>query len=342
MIKKMITVIPDKRVYMVSYAISKTKHFFSKKIIEFLGLENSKAMMKRMYKLFATYYFDSMMIYPTGGLYPSRFEFSYSDIRYICLTYQLEKSIAKIEVTEFSDMIYEYFVKCMSRNLKVPRVTIDKGVVSMDDNSHIKFFKTNINQINRLMKIYKYYIFSHDVVNLLLIYSSISSINNHLSIPPRLLGMFKIDVELFGSPLNTTLDKFCSPFWDIEKNFGSQGSFFEFKLSSGCNYTFNPPYVDMLMFEASKRLEDQLKTIKDYFVMGVLPAWETKFRGLEVLQRIPTFKGYEKLDDKQYPYYDYYSGTYVPASETFLIIITDREQAPTLEDIKREWLLSMV
>jgi len=328
----------DKYVYNVGDAINKTKYMFGKSILELMKIKPTNVLLNKMYKLFSGYYFDSIMYYGIDDLIPKGFKFSYFDIKYIIETYKVGVRITEQEYIDFSKRLYNYFKLTINKDSSSISVRVRNDKFSIDSSkTYIKLFDLSSIQMESLKSRYKGENYYKDVANLLYIYSSISSVNNHLSIPIELLSNLEIDVELFGSPFNTTLNKFCSPFYSIEKYFGSQGSFFDFTLSDGKNYTYNPPYVDELMFEAGKRLKDQLTKIKNYYIMGVVPAWEKDFRGFDILKTIPTFKEFIKLDAKEYPYYDYYSNTYIPASDTFLFIITDRDNFKSLTEIRKQW-----
>ncbi|CAE8726739.1 unnamed protein product, partial [Polarella glacialis] len=63
--------------------------------------------------------------------------------------------------------------------------------------------------------------------------------------------VFGVEQELFASPLNCTLPRFCSVFPDTDVYFGSQGGFFGFCRGTlaklGGNYECNPPFEEGLM-----------------------------------------------------------------------------------------------
>ena len=65
------------------------------------------------------------------------------------------------------------------------------------------------------------------------------------SLPQRVFDIleqeFQVDHECFASPLNATLRSFNSVFPDVDRFFGSKGSFFDFWPDSG-SYEANPPF----------------------------------------------------------------------------------------------------
>ena len=93
-------------------------------------------------------------------------------------------------------------------------------------------------------------------------YQLLGSNNNQLGVLPGVLDKMKTDFNLnyecFASAINSTFDKFCSIYYDVEKYFGSQGSFFNMTPISG-TYGFNPPYQKDVM---DKGIENILKSLK--------------------------------------------------------------------------------
>lgn len=88
-------------------------------------------------------------------------------------------------------------------------------------------------------------------------YQLLGSNNNQLGVlPQNLLKMkdeYGLNFELFGSSVNFTLNNYCSLYYDIEKYFGSCGSFFNYKPEKGV-YSFNPPYQSDVITKGIERL----------------------------------------------------------------------------------------
>jgi hypothetical protein len=76
-------------------------------------------------------------------------------------------------------------------------------------------------------------------------YQLLSSNNNQLAVIPSVYNKMKEDfnlsVECFASAINSSLNHFCSIYYDVEKYFGSIGNFFNIIPKKGV-YSFNPPY----------------------------------------------------------------------------------------------------
>ena len=94
---------------------------------------------------------------------------------------------------------------------------------------------------------------------------------------------FNINCELFGSPLNFIMPRYCSMFLDTDEPTGSYGSFYNildndnFKTTSTGSF-YSPPYVPSLMDETSKMIDDILNIFNkqniDYNIICFLPNWE--------------------------------------------------------------------
>jgi hypothetical protein len=93
---------------------------------------------------------------------------------------------------------------------------------------------------------------------------------------------FDIDCELFASPLNFNLPRYCSIFPDIENTFGSICNFYQLngEIIQNKNITgaiYNPPYIPYLMDESIDQCLELLNELKsNKFNMSIicfLPHW---------------------------------------------------------------------
>ncbi len=93
---------------------------------------------------------------------------------------------------------------------------------------------------------------------------------------------FDIDCELFASPLNFNLPRYCSIFPDIEHTFGSICNFYQLneEIIMNKNITgaiYNPPYIPYLMDDSIDQCLDILNKLKsNNFEMSMicfLPHW---------------------------------------------------------------------
>ena len=62
-----------------------------------------------------------------------------------------------------------------------------------------------------------------------------------------------INTEMFASPLNSTLEFFCSIF-EIDKVFGGKGNFFDYVNHIEGAYSVNPPFIEYVFQKSSQVL----------------------------------------------------------------------------------------
>lgn len=185
------------------------------------------------------------------------------------------------KITQESKASFINLQKC--KNEKTEKVLIkkleDEAIISC---GNIKF---NINKIHydKLEKLYyknstESEKFNDRLYLLLSRYNTLSAVGYQGGIPKKLFQYlsenFQLTHECFASPLNCTLDSYCSAFYDVDKYFGSKGSFFKYEILEGF-YEANPPFIEEIMVMMSMRiieLLDQSKKELGFFI--VLPAWE--------------------------------------------------------------------
>jgi len=85
-----------------------------------------------------------------------------------------------------------------------------------------------------------------------------------------------VGCEAFASPLNCRYGRFCSAFPDVDRPFGSLGSFFDFAPERG-SFEMNPPFVPEVLLAAAAHAEKLLaaaETAGDRLSFAVVvPAW---------------------------------------------------------------------
>jgi len=121
-------------------------------------------------------------------------------------------------------------------------------------------------------------------------YQLLGSNNHQLGVLPNIISMMTKDYgltfECFASSINSSLSKYCSIYYDLEKYFGSQGNFFKANLIEG-TYGFNPPYQKDIMDKGILKLFDLLNNAKNNdkkltFIMTI-PIWDKE--GQEILNQ---------------------------------------------------------
>lgn len=201
-------------------------------------------------------------------------------------------------------------------------------------------------------KVQRDLIFFHNILFLVAYrYVKIGCTNQHCSIPPNVLLFTKSKMELFGSPLNTSLIQYCSPFHDIERYFGSCGTFFNYNLAPGV-YNLDPPYDYNVMKDAMLKVVHCLNTIKDITFICCIPVWDKtsqiekgffihhadKFEPLDIAKDSGYLKSHDILDKNEYPFYNFYLDIYIAVSNTHLLILSnDNNYQLSIQDIKDKW-----
>jgi hypothetical protein len=85
-------------------------------------------------------------------------------------------------------------------------------------------------------------------------------------------------LEAFAGSLNSNLKNYCSLFYDIERYFGSKGSFFKQKPEL-CIYKIvvaNPPYVTGVLDSTANMLIEFMDKCNDITVILTIPDWRSK------------------------------------------------------------------
>jgi hypothetical protein len=260
----------------------------------------------------------------------------------------LKNEIPTCDVVNENDLYYAN--KNMKTNFNVPSfIQKSKKLFASTFSSTKTSVYVNIDnkitaaQLQNLKSSYVGENFECDKNKLLAMYDFIGMNSIHLSIPPLFNG-----IELFGSPLNTH-GSFCSPF-DIDKKFGSLGSFFEFVPEKETIYLCNPPFDEIIIYRMALRLLEFLSGKKRIIIIITLPIWDSESqRKLKIKDFGLDFKGYRELknskfcqetvmlDKEQYPYWDYYLERPIPASHTHLMVMSNFASDKLIGKIKSMW-----
>lgn len=100
---------------------------------------------------------------------------------------------------------------------------------------------------------------------------------------PYIGNKLNINLEMFASPFNVLLPKFCSLFYDTDKSTGSIGNFFNLTTEKLIQHRingaiYNPPYTENFINKTSKILMDFLdefkKRGKTFNILCLLPNWK--------------------------------------------------------------------
>jgi mRNA (guanine-N7-)-methyltransferase len=266
------------------------------------------------------------------------------------LEYAFKKHHKRFNIDEFMELSANIYDKTYKKCSE-----IDEDIKSYKNKDNLLDKK----QLARLEQLYNgpktdYEYIKNKLVNL---YEFVGINNIHLSIPPIFEG-----IELFGSPLNTHNPEFCSPF-ELEKQFGSLGSFFDYKFHKSGIYLCNPPFDEEIISDMANHLVstyDSLDSKIHATTVITIPVWDSKtqielgitdygmkFEGYDTIMESKYVTHHSVLDKKKYAYYDYYEDKSTPASFTHLIILSNdphynknkNENSDIYaSEIKKEWV----
>jgi len=96
--------------------------------------------------------------------------------------------------------------------------------------------------------------------------------------------------ECFADPFNCYLDKYYSAFHDVDKAFGSLGSFFDNPPKTGCAIA-HPPTEKHFLEATIKKILSEVKKNKAIYILG-MPIWPLYMRvkGQNLLEKYDKFK----------------------------------------------------
>tara|TARA_B100001121_G_scaffold307466_1_gene329053 strand:- start:5575 stop:6813 length:1239 start_codon:yes stop_codon:yes gene_type:complete len=184
-------------------------------------------------------------------------------------------------------------------------------------------------------------------------YQLLSSNNNQLAVLPNILDKmekdFNLKFETFGSAINTNTKNFCSLYYDIEKYFGSVGSFFNTNFLEGC-YSFNPPYQKDIIDNGIKKILNCLNSSKilemKLTFLITIPIWDIEGKNkmkelnsennndkinyndmkiIKTMKKSKYFQGLRMISKNDFTYIDYnfhlFKNTTI--QNTYLIVLSN-------------------
>jgi hypothetical protein len=117
---------------------------------------------------------------------------------------------------------------------------------------------------------------------------------------------YNINMECFASSINVHYDKYCSMFYDIEKDFGSYGNFYLIKYIKGF-YIANPPYENYMLELMVKKFIDSCKESKEPLSISFgMPNWGKydKFTAMDILDKSTYLKFKRCMKDREVYWFD--------------------------------------
>ena len=158
-------------------------------------------------------------------------------------------------------------------------------------------------------------------------YQLLSSNNLQLGILPSVIKQLEIDYNLtfecFASAINSTLNNYCSIYYDLEQFFGSNGNFFNKVFIEG-THTFNPPYqkniIDLGYKKISYHLQIASENNKLLTFFLTIPVWDKEgqkiincnnkidygeFEVIDLIKKSPFFRGLRIISKEEFTYIDH-------------------------------------
>jgi hypothetical protein len=197
-------------------------------------------------------------------------------------------------------------------------------------------------------------------------YITLGSHNHQLAVIPKVMSHFKdkinLNIECFASGVNHYLDHYCSLFYDIEKYFGSLGSFFDMKPIRGL-FGFNPPYENYIMELGTKKILNHLKHSeeigKPLGFLITIPIWDKEgknimekdfkskpgknmvieyeeFKTISMIDESPYLKLKRLIPKNDFSYLDYFNMIYKDKTiqNTYVILLTNKHMEIDVDIIK--------
>jgi hypothetical protein len=192
-------------------------------------------------------------------------------------------------------------------------------------------------------------------------YQLLGSNNHQLAVLPSILEKmnkdFNLDFECFASSINSISNNYCSIYYDIERFFGSKGSFFNFTPISG-TYSFNPPYQSELITNGIYKLFKYLdysyanKKILNFII--TIPIWDIEgkkqmednnnskinygeFEIINSIKKNRHFKGLRMVSKNYFTYLDHNFKLYkdVTIQNTYVIVLSTDKNNNFIEKINK-------
>ena len=181
-------------------------------------------------------------------------------------------------------------------------------------------------------------------------YQLLGSNNHQLAVLPNIMTLMKQDYNLnfecFASSINSTFNNYCSIYYDLERFFGSIGSFFNFTPIKG-TYGFNPPYQKEIINKGIYKLLESLDNTKEELTFIItIPIWDNlgkltmielynnikndidygEFEIIEHIKSSKYFRGIRMIAKEKFTYIDHNFELYKNKTiqNTYVIILSNQ------------------
>ena len=341
-----------------------------------------------MFTNYSYYNFDNDSFFPTTAYGEDIIKNTFND-----LAKKKNKNISKSLDELFDNLDFKYFIDEANAKLKKYKknknylnckndYTIGKEIIQQERNnqnlSFYKFYiKINVNLLDKrlinildniLLPKYQYenlvkkYTGEKDKLDfyvwcILYRYQLLGSNNNQLAVLPRIMDNLKNDFglcfECFASVINSHFKNHNSLYYDIEKHFGSYGSFFNMIPIEG-TFGFNPPYQLDIIDNGVNRLVSFLskaKATKNKLTFIItIPIWDkigkeqlgvktiqySEFNAMKIIRNSPFLRKIKMVSKNDFTYKDHNFHLYKNKTiqNTYVIIMSTEsleKQLPKLD-----------
>lgn len=253
------------------------------------------------------------------------------------ITVENNFDIIKINNSKIDNIVFYKLVIKNYKSLKLKNF-LDTIIITKSKYNNLKCkFTGKKNEFNKYLFV------------IILRYQLLGSNNNQLAILPNIISKmkkdFNVNFELFGSTINSTLNNYCSLYYDIEKYFGSCGSFFNLIPLKGL-YFCNPPFQKNLIEKCIYRLIEFLSLTNELCFFITIPIWDLEgketmenlnlpnnnnkinygdFEIINFIKKSQYFKGLRMISKNEFTYYDHNFNLYKNKTiqNTYVIILSN-------------------
>jgi phosphorylated CTD-interacting factor 1 len=176
-------------------------------------------------------------------------------------------------------------------------------------------------------------------------YQLLGSNNHQLAVLPSIMNQmnndYNLNFECFASVINNHFNHYCSVYYDLEKYFGSIGSFFNIIPLKG-TFGFNPPYQKDIIDRGVKKLFTFLNSNENLTFIITIPIWDIEgqtmmnhktsidYGDFEIIKEMKEsiyFKGLKMISKENFTYIDYNFGLYKNKTiqDTYIIILSNHD-----------------
>ena len=176
-------------------------------------------------------------------------------------------------------------------------------------------------------------------------YQLLGSNNHQLAVLPNIMMSmnkdYNLNFECFASLINNTFNHYCSIYYDLERYFGSVGSFFNITPLKG-TFGFNPPYQKDVINKGINKLFIFLEeSTEELTFIITIPIWDSygqfcmnntpniNYGDFEIIKEIKDskyFRGLRMISKENFTYIDHNFGLYKNKTiqDTYVIILSNK------------------